>query len=137
MPVNAMDWAGLATAVGTVGAAIFAGLAARVAAASAAASRDLVALERQRDVASAEASRWRQARRVTGDTRGQQVFDRAGEPVGWDVSTVVTNASTDPIFKTRIKIMGDDEHWGPQLTGTLAPGHTIEVIARILGGVER
>jgi hypothetical protein len=110
---------------------VFAGVAAKIAAQSADASRQLVTVERQRDAVAREAALWRQAQRVTVDTRGQQLHDHSGNLIGWDVSTVITNASVDPIFKTRIKIGTDDERWGPQLTGTLAPGHSIEVIAHV------
>ena len=130
------DWIDLAIAVGTVGAAVFAGIAARVAATSAEASRELVKLERERDSAAIEAAHWRQARRITVDVRGRQRSDYSDEPElepnAWDASCVVTNASVDPIFNARIKIVCDDERWGPQLVGTLAPGQRIEVIARIM-----
>jgi hypothetical protein len=132
-----MDWINVATAVGTVGAAVFAGIAARTAGRSAEASRQLVVLERQRDDAAHEVSLWRQAQRVTVDTRGRQLLDNLGGIVGWDVSTFVTNASSDPIFKTRIKIVTGDRWWGPQLTGTLGPGQSIEVIARIYSSSDR
>ena len=125
------DWINLATAIGTVGAAWYAGRAARVAATSADASRELVKLERERDIAAIEAAHWRQARRVTVDVRGRQLWDEQGEAIAWDAGCVATNASVDPIFKARIKIVSDDERWGPQLVGTLAPGQSIEVTARI------
>jgi hypothetical protein len=68
---------------------------------------------------------------VTVDARGRSLVDVNGNITGWDVSTVLTNASSDPIYKTRLRFGCDDESWGPQLFGTLSPGHTIEVIARI------
>lgn len=125
------DWLELATAVGTIGAAVLAGVAARVAARAADASRELVLVERQRDKAAFEAELWRQARRVTVDTRGQHLLDHKGDLIGWDVSTVVTNSSADPISKARIKIACHDERWGPQLVGTIASGDSVEVVARI------
>jgi len=130
--MDASDWINLATAIGTVSAAVFAGVAAWTAGQSAAASRQLVTVERQRDDAERHAAVWRQARRVTVETRGRERLDQSGNLVATDVSVVVMNASADPIFNTRIKIVsGDGARWGPQLLGNLPPGHSIEVIARI------
>ena len=42
---------------------------------------------------------------------------------------VITNASTDPIFKMRIKVIVGDSAWGPQLIGGLTPGQRISLTA--------
>jgi hypothetical protein len=125
-------WLQAVAAVGTAVAALFAGWAAWIARRSAEASRDLVKLELERDLRSAEEARWRQARRVTVDLMGQEVFLPPDNTPAHDMYLVVLNGSTDPISKVRLKIVGGDAVWGPQLVGNVAPGNQVTLIARLI-----
>jgi hypothetical protein len=124
------------TAVGTVGAAVFAGWAALSSARAARVSRDLVLLERERDQERLEEAKWRQARRVTVDAGFQTVLDDRDRWLGVDAFARVTNASGAPISKVRVKMACDPEQWGPQLVGTIAPGDHIEIVARLLAPLQ-
>ena len=128
---NGPLWLQYLVAFGTAGAAIFAGWAAWTARQAATATRDLVAVEIQRDVRSSEEARWRQARRITVDLVNHAQLDHSGDRIGFDQHLVLTNSSPDPIFKTRLKMVVGDAVWGPQLIGTLGPWQRVALTARL------
>jgi hypothetical protein len=116
---------------GTLGAAIFAGVAAFVARRSTRAAEQLIKLESGRDERAAEDALWHQARRISVDVMSKAVT-LANARRAYDIGLVVRNASVDPVFKCRLKIIAGDALWGPQLVGTLAPGDRIIVMARLV-----
>ncbi len=126
---NGPDWLQYAVALGTVGAAIFAGVAARVAATATRATRDLVELETTRDQVTQNEALWRQARRVTVDMQLQTPHD-CDRPAA-DVFVQVSNWSPDPLRHLRLKVAVGDCSWGPQLLGTLGPHGRLTLHARL------
>lgn len=116
-------------ALGTITAAGFAAWAAWAAQQAASASRDLVLNERARDAKAAEEEVFSQARRVIVELMTQPVVNAPQSGEGRIAHLVVTNASADPIFKVRIKVVVGDATWGPQLIGGLTPGQRISLTA--------
>lgn len=125
---NWLDWA---TAIGTVGAAVFAGFAAVVSAVSTRQTRDIVEIERDRDRDAAERARLEQVKAVMVGMNTEEVFD-GDRRIGADCRLVLTNGSSLPIYKARLKMIVGGVVWGPQLVGDVAPGQRVEVYARIL-----
>ena len=120
-------------ALGTIGAAVFAGWAAFSASSSARKTHDIVDIERTRDAERAEAARTAQAKRVVIDLQTVTLYagPEAAEHVGVDLKLMVTNSSDTPIFKVRLKVQAGAAVWGPQLIGNIRPGQEIELYARI------
>jgi hypothetical protein len=116
-------------ALGTITAAGFAAWAAWAAQQAASASRDLVLTERARDAKAAQEEVFSQARRVVVELMTQPVVNASQSEPGRIAHLVVTNASVDPIFKVRIKVVVGDATWGPQLIGGLTPGQRISLTA--------
>lgn len=129
---NGPLWLQYLVAFGTAGAAVFAAFAALSARSAARASRDLVAVETTRDERLAEDARWRQARRITVDLMGQEGILAPSGRRAHDMHLIVMNASPDPIFKARLKVVSGDAAWGPQLVGTIAPWQRIELTVRLM-----
>lgn len=125
---NWLDWA---TAIGTIGATVFAGWAAKASAASAKQTRDIVEIERRRDREAAEVAKTVQAKAVMVGMWTEGVFEDDLR-VGADCRLTLTNASQHPIFKARLKMTVGYAVWGPQLVGDMAPGQEVEVYARLL-----
>lgn len=125
-----LDWL---TALGTIGAVAIAGWAAWAATQSARVTRQMVKIERDRD----EAARVSQAQRVTVDLMTEDIFDETGNRVGADCRLYLVNASTAPLYRTRIKIVAGSAVWGPQLIGSVAPGQEIELYARLMTTADR
>lgn len=116
-------WLDLATSLGTIGAALFAGAAAWVAADSASASRELVAIERARDDTLEQLSRVRQARSTLLDMRIEpDVRSNRG------IQVMIVNAANDPAYQCRIKVLHAGDAWGPIGCGTLAPRDTLNAV---------
>lgn len=101
----------LLTAIGTIGAAAFAGWAAFSSRASARASVRLTeAEERRRDKEAAD-----EAKAVTSMMMTENLYDENGAHVETDVFLRVSNDSIRPALRTRIRVTADDEVvWGPQ-----------------------
>lgn len=118
-------------AIGTLGTAIFAGWAASSSRQAARASRDLARLEAEREERAAEDLHWRHARCVTVDLFTEEVADH-GRRRGFDVLLTVTNAGVEPVRKARLKVLMGDAVWGPQLVGTITPGQSVRLTARLL-----
>jgi len=116
-------WLELATSIGTIGAALFAGVAAWIAAASASASRELVKIERARDEAQEDLSRVRQARSTLLDMRIEPDV-RASR----GIQVMIVNAGSEPAYQCRIKVVHATEVWGPISCGTLAPRDTLNAV---------
>lgn len=125
-------WPEYVVAFGTAAAALFAAWAAWTARSASLSSRDLVMVETARDKRAAEEARWRQARRVTVDLMSREIELSPSGRTAFDAHLVVTNASPDPIFNVRIKIVIGDASWGPQLIGTMSPWHRVAVTARLI-----
>jgi len=121
----------LLTAVGTMGAAAFAGWAALTSQKAATASSQMVGLERARDIDAREEERLHQARLVMVDCATNSVVDEAGHPVGVDLVIRVVNAGREPIHRVRLKAIAGEVTWGPQLVGNLAPGMAYTLVARM------
>ena len=115
--------------LGTISAAGFAAWAAWAAQQAASASRDLVLTEQARDTKAAQEELFAQARRIMVELVTQPVADAPGSDPGRIAHLVVTNASNDPIFKVRIKVVVGDAIWGPQLIGGIRPGQRISLTA--------
>jgi hypothetical protein len=124
-------WLQYVAALGTAGAAIFAGWAAFTARSATKATSDLVKVEVGRDRKTAEESLWRQARRITVELAHSAIVLPDGRQ-GNDVHAIVHNASSDPVSKIRLKVVVGESTWGPQLLGTLQPSQTITLTARIV-----
>lgn len=128
-------WLDYLSAFGTAGAALFAGIAALVAALQGKSSRDLVDLERGRDERAREEERTAQARRVILDQMHDHMVDDEGSVVGADVFVRIHNGSADPINKVRVRLAFGANHHGPQLIGGIPPGATVSAVAYIpVGG---
>ena len=116
------------TAIGTLGAAAFAGWAAFSSRASARASVRLTETEeRRREQEAAD-----EAKAVTSMMMTENLYDEAGVHVETDVFLRVSNDSGRPALRTRIWITANDEVvWGPQLLGVLGPGRHVELRVRV------
>jgi hypothetical protein len=115
--------------LGTISAAGFAAWAAWAAQRAASASRDLVLTEQARDAKAAQEELFTQARRVMVELVTQPIANTPQSGPGRIAHLVITNASIDPIFKVRIKVIIGDAIWGPQLIGGLIPGQRISLTA--------
>ena len=116
------------TAIGTLGAAAFAGWAAFSSRASARASVRLTeAEERRREQEAAD-----EAKAVTSMMMTENLYDEAGVHVETDVFLSVSNDSGRPALRTRIRVTADEQVvWGPQLLGVLGPGQHVELRVRV------
>jgi hypothetical protein len=121
-----LDWL---TAAGTTGAAVFAGWAAISSASAVRENRRLVNIERQRDFDRTNAERTEQAKRVSVVLSTQDVV--IGDRPAIDFYVLITNSSSGPLFRTRLRVDIDDKTWGPQLITTLGPGERYELNARL------
>lgn len=120
----------LVTAVATVGAVTMAWSSARSSRAAARSAAEAVQFEQRRAREEAEAELLRQPRQVLVDLTSGDVLNSEGQ-VALDCWCRVTNGSTQPIKRVRIRFGTDDAQWGPQLLGNLAPGATRTILARI------
>lgn len=127
-PAPTADAIDVLTALGTLGAAAFAGWAAFSSRASARASVRLTeAEERRRQQEAAD-----EAKAVTSMMMTEDLFDEVGVHVMTDVFLRVSNDSSRPALRTRIRVTADEEVvWGPQLLGVLGPGQHVELRVRL------
>lgn len=121
-----LDWL---TAAGTVGAAVFAGWAALSSASAVRENRRLIAIERQRDLDRSDAERTEQAKRVSVVLVTQDAVIHDRQVV--DFHMLLTNSSSGPLFRTRIRVDIGDKTWGPQLIAKLGAGERFELFARV------
>lgn len=123
-------WLQYVTAFGTAGAAIFAAWAAWAATAATRTNKGLVELERGRDARAADEALHRHARRVLVELSFTPVVQTNGVS-GHNMRLLITNASSDPVFKARAKVTLGRAIWGPVLLGNMPPGHEVTVTARL------
>lgn len=138
----------MVTAVGTAAAAVFAGWAALTA-------KSMIALERDRDRASAEEQQLRQARLVVVDavtdplrsiTSGVEAAAGSSTPpegwekdlpfVGVDVMATVLNAGREPIRDLMVKVTSGYATFGPKELGPMPPGAEFWAAARMYSGAD-
>jgi hypothetical protein len=89
----------------------------------------LVDIERQRDLDRSDAERAEQAKRVSVVLVTQN--DVIDDLPAVNFYMLVTNSSSGPLFRTRIRVDIGDKTWGPQLIANLGPGERFELYARV------
>lgn len=115
-------WTTIVGTMATVGAALFAGWAALAAAASARASRDLVAVERERDHRLQEQERNRQALCVY-PTLSVQSPSSDQHPRG--MGGILTNAGNEPVLDAAIRLKRGSLTWGPRSLAGVPPQNRV------------
>ena len=129
-------WLDYVVGVGTLGAAVFAGVAARTARDANRATRAIVGLETARDEQRRDEVLSHHPRRVSLELGSRSLADENGGAVGQDLQMIVLNPTPDPMFKCRLKMIAGDATWGPQLIGTIGPGERVLAAARLFTTVD-
>lgn len=124
--------------IGTLLAAGFSGWAAWSARAASKHASAAIQLEQQRDEERREMERTRQAKLIMVDLATGDVTSKDGTVVAVDCFLRVTNGSTEPVFKVRVRLRVSTTTWGPQLIGNLAGGQTWTLTVRVpvVGDIE-